>query len=57
VLDEMVWIPFVTFWQITADLPMGLGVPAGHGHNTPATMSTAGPPCCRPDGWNATDAA
>ena len=57
VLDEMVWIPFVAFWQITADLPMGLGVPAGHGHNTPATMSTAGPPCCRPDGWNATDAA
>ncbi len=33
VLDEMVWIPFVTFWQITADLPMATGVPPGHGHD------------------------
>jgi uncharacterized membrane protein len=32
VLDAMVWIPFVTFWQVTADLPIGLNVPAGHGH-------------------------
>jgi uncharacterized membrane protein len=33
VLDEMVWIPFVTFWQVTADLPMATGVPPGHGHD------------------------
>jgi uncharacterized membrane protein len=32
VLDAMVWIPFVTFWQISADLPIALAVPAGHGH-------------------------
>lgn len=32
VLDEMLWIPFVTFWQVTADLPGAAGVPAGHGH-------------------------
>jgi uncharacterized membrane protein len=32
VLDEMVWLPFVTFWQITADLPLAAGVPSGHGH-------------------------
>jgi uncharacterized membrane protein len=32
VLDEMVWIPFVTFWQVTADLPQGMAVPSGHGH-------------------------
>jgi uncharacterized membrane protein len=32
VLDAMVWIPFVTFWQVTVDLPIGLNVPAGHGH-------------------------
>jgi uncharacterized membrane protein len=32
VLDAMVWIPFVTFWQVTADLPISLDVPAGHGH-------------------------
>jgi uncharacterized membrane protein len=28
----MFWMPFVTFWQVTADLPFATGVPAGHGH-------------------------
>jgi uncharacterized membrane protein len=32
VVDAMVWIPVVTFWQVTVDLPMAAGVPAGHGH-------------------------
>jgi uncharacterized membrane protein len=32
VLKGMFWIPFVTFWQVTADLPFATGVPAGHGH-------------------------
>jgi uncharacterized membrane protein len=32
VLAGMIWIPFVTFWQVTADLPFATGVPAGHGH-------------------------
>jgi uncharacterized membrane protein len=27
-----VWVPFLTFWQITADLPFSTGVPGGHGH-------------------------
>jgi uncharacterized membrane protein len=39
----MVWIPFVTFWQVTADLPFSTGVPPGHGH----TYSTE-----YVDGWN-----
>ena len=26
------WIPFVTFWQVTADLPFAANVPDGHGH-------------------------
>ena len=33
VLEGVVWIPFVTFWQITADLPFAVDVPGGHGHN------------------------
>ncbi|PVY97987.1 alpha/beta hydrolase [Actinomycetospora cinnamomea] len=33
VLDSVVWIPFVTFWQVTADLPFAVDVPGGHGHN------------------------
>ena len=32
VLSAMIWLPFITFWQVTADLPFSTGVPAGHGH-------------------------
>jgi uncharacterized membrane protein len=32
VLKTMFWMPFITFWQITADLPFSTGVPDGHGH-------------------------
>jgi uncharacterized membrane protein len=32
VVDAMAWIPFVTFWQVTADLPFAGNVPEGHGH-------------------------
>lgn len=44
VLHRMVWIPFVTFWQVSADLPFSTGVPGGHGdkHTTEYV-----------DGWNA----
>ncbi|MEW1953081.1 alpha/beta-hydrolase family protein [Terrabacter sp. NPDC080008] len=44
VLDRMVWIPFVTFWQVTADLPFSTGVPGGHGHTYTSEYV---------DGWNA----
>jgi len=43
VLGSMVWIPFVTFWQVTADLPFSTGVPAGHGHTYTSEYV---------DGWN-----
>ena len=32
VLKGIFWMPFVTFWQVTADLPFATGVPGGHGH-------------------------
>jgi uncharacterized membrane protein len=32
VLHQVVWIPVLTFWQVTADLPFAVGVPSGHGH-------------------------
>jgi len=44
VLQGMFWIPFVSFWQVTADLPFATGVPAGHGHTYTAEYV---------DGWNA----
>jgi len=42
-LSAMVWMPFVTFWQVTADLPFSTGVPGGHGHKYTAEYV---------DGWN-----
>lgn len=44
VLESMVWVPFVTFWQVTADLPFATDVPDGHGHTYRAEYV---------DGWNA----
>jgi uncharacterized membrane protein len=44
VLKGMFWLPFVTFWQVTADLPFATGVPAGHGHTYTSEYV---------DGWNA----
>jgi uncharacterized membrane protein len=32
VVGAMRWVPFVTFWQVTADLPFAANVPEGHGH-------------------------
>ena len=46
VLNSMFWMPFVTFWQVTADLPFALGAPAGHGHHYAAEYV---------DGWNAVE--
>jgi uncharacterized membrane protein len=37
-------MPFVTFWQVTADLPFATGVPSGHGHKYTSEYV---------DGWNA----
>jgi len=44
VLQGMIWLPFVTFWQVTADLPFATGVPGGHGHKYTSEYV---------DGWNA----
>jgi uncharacterized membrane protein len=44
VLGSMFWMPFITFWQVTADLPFSTGVPDGHGHRYSAEYV---------DGWNA----
>ena len=44
VLKGIFWMPFVTFWQVTADLPFATGVPGGHGHKYTSEYV---------DGWNA----
>ena len=52
VLEEMVWIPFVTFWQVTADLPLATGVPPGHGHNYTGEHGDGWAAVLQPDGWS-----
>jgi len=51
VLADMTWIPFVTFWQVTADLPNASGVPAGHGHRYASEYVDAWVDVLQPAGW------
>ncbi|MFF4007819.1 alpha/beta hydrolase [Streptomyces sp. NPDC001717] len=55
VLGSMVWMPFVTFWQVTADLPFSTGVPDGHGHTYKAAYVDGWNAVMRPSGFTAQD--
>jgi uncharacterized membrane protein len=50
VLAGVFWIPFVTFWQVTADLPFATGVPAGHGHTYTTEYVDGWAAVLQPDG-------
>ncbi|NEM06193.1 hypothetical protein GCU54_09220 [Geodermatophilus normandii] len=52
VVDAMRWIPFVTFWQVTADLPFAGNVPDGHGHVYTSQYVDAWAQVLRPPGWD-----
>ena len=45
------WIPFVTFWQVTADMAFSTEVPAGHGHNYGPSAVPAWADIIPPQGW------
>jgi uncharacterized membrane protein len=51
VVDAMSWIPCVTFWQVTADLPFAVNVPDGHGHVYTAEYVDAWAQVLQPPGW------
>jgi uncharacterized membrane protein len=51
VLPTMRWFPFVTFWQVTADMAFSTGVPPGHGHNYGAEAVPAWARIAPPPGW------
>jgi uncharacterized membrane protein len=51
VLDAMFWIPLVTFWQVTADLPLATGVPDGHGHTYTREFVDGWATVLRTPGW------
>ena len=54
-LPAMRWFPFVTFWQVAADLANAAGVPDGHGHNYGTTVLDGWVAVAAPDGWTAAD--
>ncbi|MGJ3560185.1 alpha/beta-hydrolase family protein [Streptomyces sp. INA 01156] len=56
-LKGMLWLPFVTFWQVTADLPFSTGVPDGHGHKYTTEYVDAWNAVMRPANITAQDLA
>jgi uncharacterized membrane protein len=57
VSSSMVWLPFVTFWQVTADLVFAVGVPDGHGHKYEADYADGWAGVTQPPGWTVGDTA
>jgi uncharacterized membrane protein len=53
--DEMRWIPFVTFLQVTVDQFFGTSVPDLQGHNYGGTMVDAWQAVVPADGWTSTE--
>jgi uncharacterized membrane protein len=45
------WFPFVTFWQLTMDLPGATAVPGGHGHDYTTNYVDGWAEVLTPAGW------
>ena len=57
VLPAMRWIPFVTFWQVSADLPFSMHSGGTHGHNYRGVFPAAWAAVAPPTGWTDDDTA
>ncbi len=55
VVSAVKWIPFVTFWQVTADMPFAANVPDGHGHVYTTQYVDAWAHVLHPPGWTDDD--
>ncbi|MEU2003303.1 alpha/beta hydrolase [Rhodococcus sp. NPDC019627] len=55
VLDSTQWFPFVTFFQVAADMAVSTGVPDGHGHSYVVDIADAWSAILPPDGWTPAD--
>ncbi len=53
VLGATRWVPFVTFWQVSADLALGFSTEPGHGHNYSGEHVDGWAAVLQPDGWTA----
>jgi uncharacterized membrane protein len=57
VSPSTVWLPFVTFWQVSADLAFSTGVPDGHGHKYQSDYVDGWAEVAQPPGWTEADTA
>ena len=55
VSPDMEWYPFVTFFQLAADLAYSTGVPGGHGHKYGSNVVDGWAAIVPPDGWTDAD--
>lgn len=55
VVSDMEWIPFVTFWQVTMDLPGATAVPGGHGHVYTPNYVDGWAAVLQPEDWTQQD--
>jgi uncharacterized membrane protein len=44
-------VPFVTFWQVSADLALGFSTEPGHGHNYTGEHVDGWAAILEPEGW------
>jgi uncharacterized membrane protein len=51
VLPEMLWIPMVTFLQVSADMAVAADVPSGHGHHYTGDVADGWAAVLSPPGW------
>ncbi|MDT5349526.1 MAG: hypothetical protein QOH91_2813 [Mycobacterium sp.] len=51
VLPETLWIPVVTFLQVSADMAVAVDVPQGHGHKYVADVANGWAAVLSPPGW------
>ena len=51
VISEMVWIPFVTFWQVTMDMLEPVDTAPGHGHTYTQEFVDGWATLLQPAGW------
>ena len=57
VAPHMHWFPFLTFWQLSADLAIREHLPAGYGHHDGPEIPAAWAAILDPPGWTDADSA
>lgn len=57
VLAATRWVPFVTFWQVSADMPLSMEPGPGHGHNFQGEHVDAWAAVLRTPDWTSAKAA